>query len=95
MVKRKLFNSDDFADRVRAVVRSIPRGQVMSYGEIAKEIGAPRYSRQVARVMAHNYLPDVPCHRVIKSDGTLGGYNRGGTEVKRAMLSDEGYMCKG
>lgn len=95
MVRHKLFNPDDFATRVRAVVRSIPRGQVMSYGEIAKEIGAPRYSRQVARVMARNYLPDVPCHRVIKSDGTLGGYNRGGVAVKRAMLSDEGYQCKG
>lgn len=95
MVKHSLFDPEDFAIRVRAVVRSIPAGQVMSYGQIASVIGAPRYSRQVAKVMARNYLPDVPCHRVIKSDGTLGGYNRGGAVVKRAMLMEEGYQCKG
>jgi O-6-methylguanine DNA methyltransferase len=92
MVKHKLFNAEDFAERVRAVVRSIPRGQVMSYGEIATKLGAPRYSRQVAKVMANNYLPDVPCHRVIRSDGKLGGYNRGGIEQKRALLLAEGYI---
>jgi methylated-DNA-[protein]-cysteine S-methyltransferase len=91
MVKHKLFNPEDFANRVRTVVRAIPKGQVMSYGDIAKQIGAPRYSRQVAKVMANNYLPDVPCHRVIRSDGKLGGYNRGGVEVKRALLITEGY----
>lgn len=91
MVKHKLFNSEDFAERVRALVRSIPQGQVMSYGAIATALGAPRYSRQVAKVMANNYLPDVPCHRVIRSDGKLGGYNRGGVEQKRALLLAEGY----
>ncbi len=91
MVRRKLFNYEEFAERVRAVVRAIPKGQVMSYGEVATAVGAPRHSRMVARVMTNNYLPDVPCHRIIKSDGSLGGYNRGGVEQKRALLRAEGY----
>lgn len=94
MVTHKLFDAAVFAERVRDAVRAIPAGQVMTYGEIARAIGAPRYARQVARVMSHNYLPDVPCHRVIKSDGTLGGYNRGGTHAKRALLIKEGYNFK-
>ena len=87
------FNPVTFADTVRAVVRHIPAGQVMSYGEVARAVGAPHHARAVARVMARNYLPDVPCHRVIKSDGSLGGYNRGGKMKKRALLSSEGYPC--
>ncbi|MBY0309834.1 MGMT family protein [Patescibacteria group bacterium] len=92
MLKPKLFNAEDFTERVRAIVRAIPKGQVMSYGQIATALGAPRYSRQVAKVMANNYLPDVPCHRVIRSDGQLGGYNRGGIEQKRTLLLNEGYV---
>lgn len=80
-----------FEERVRAAVRAIPRGSVMSYGEVAKVIGAPRHARQVAKVMAGNYDPTVPCHRVIRGDGAVGGYNRGGTHVKRALLVKEGY----
>ena len=84
-------NSLPFADRVRAVVRTIPAGQVMTYREVAHAAGNPGAARAVANVMANNYLPDVPCHRVIRSDGTLGGYNRGGVEQKRALLIKEGY----
>jgi len=93
MVTRKLFDAAVFAERVRAVVRSIPAGQVMTYGQVAKAIGAPRHARSVAHVMSHNYLPDVPCHRVIRGDGTLGGYNRGGEAAKRSLLRQEGYPC--
>ncbi len=89
----KQFDPAAFADAVRVVVRSIPRGKTMSYGDVAKAVGAPRHARAVAKVMAGNYLPDVPCHRVIKSDGTLGGYNRGGEMKKRALLRNEGYPC--
>lgn len=93
MVTPKTFNAVAFADAVRTTVRGIPKGSVMSYGEVAKAIGAPRHARAVARIMASNYLPDVPCHRVIKSDGSLGGYNRGGEMKKRALLRSEGYPC--
>lgn len=75
-----------FADRVRSVVQHIPRGKTCTYKEVAEAAGNPKAARAVARIMAQNYNPDIPCHRVIRSDGTLGGYNRGGEEVKRKML---------
>lgn len=82
-----------FADNVRIVVRSIPKGEVRTYKEVAIAAGNPRAARAVANTMAGNFDPTIPCHRVIKSDGTLGGYNRGGTEVKRGILRSEGYNC--
>ena len=83
-----------FSEVVRQVVRDIPKGEVMSYSEVAEAAGHPRAARAVANIMANNYDPTVPCHRVIKADGTLGGYNRGGESQKRSMLEAEGYKCK-
>jgi O-6-methylguanine DNA methyltransferase len=80
-----------FSDRVRDAVRQIPKGETRSYGEVAKAIGYPGAARAVGTVMKNNYDPTVPCHRVIHSDGKLGGYNRGGENVKRALLKKEGY----
>ena len=79
-----------FADRVRAVVRKIPKGQTRTYGEVAAAAGSPRACRAVGTVMKHNYDPTVPCHRVIRSDGTVGAYNRGGPVAKRRLLRAEG-----
>lgn len=79
-----------FSDRVREIVRAIPKGEVMSYGEVARRAGNPNAYRAVANVMAHNYDPSVPCHRVIGKNGTLCGYNRGGIEKKRELLKREG-----
>lgn len=79
-----------FSDRVRLVVKNIPKGSVMTYQEVATKAGNPKAYRAVANVMAANYDQDIPCHRVVRSDGGLGGYNRGGTEKKRAILADEG-----
>ena len=81
-----------FSDSVRNVVRKIPKGQVMTYKEVARSTGNPKAARAVANVMAANYDPDIPCHRVIRTDGKLGGYNRGGTEQKRAILLAEGVI---
>ena len=81
----------DFQDKVRDVVRQIPKGQVLSYREVAAAAGKPAAARAVANTMARNYDPTVPCHRVIRSDGQLGGYNRGGVSKKRALLESEGY----
>lgn len=78
-----------FSDKVRDVVRTIPKGKVLTYKEVAAKAGNPRAARAVARVMAANYDPDIPCHRVIRSDGRLGGYNRGGEARKRAILEAE------
>lgn len=62
----------------------------MTYREVAVAAGSPKAARAVAQVMAANYDPTVPCHRVVRSDGTVGGYNRGGEVAKRAILNREG-----
>lgn len=80
-----------FQDKVRAVVKKIPKGQVLSYKQVAYAAGKPGAARAVANTMANNFDPEVPCHRVIRSDGGLGGYNRGGIEEKRRILQSEGY----
>lgn len=81
-----------FADRVRSVVRKIPKGETRTYKEVATAAGSPGAARAVGSVMRNNYVPDVPCHRVIKSDGSLGGYNRGGVKTKRDLLQTEGAL---
>lgn len=87
----KLKSNESFRERVENVVRAIPKGQTKSYKEIAVLADCPNGARAVARVMANNYDLTVPCHRVIRSDGTLGGYNRGGTEAKQQLLLAEGW----
>jgi len=79
-----------FTQRVRHIVAKIPKGQVLTYKEVAEKAGNPQAFRAVANIMAANYDPEIPCHRVIRSDGTLGGYNRGGIDAKRAILHSEG-----
>ncbi len=82
----------EFTQRVREIVRKIPKGTVMSYTEVAAKAGNIKASRAVANILAANYDLDVPCHRVIRSDGGLGGYNRGGIEKKREILTAEGVQ---
>lgn len=78
-----------FAEAVYEVVRRIPAGKVMTYGSVARAIGNPRSARAVGGALKKNVDFAVPCHRVIASDGSLGGYNRG-PEAKRQKLRDEG-----
>jgi len=78
-----------FREKVIDIVCSIPAGKTMSYSEVAAKAGYPRAARAVANIMATNYDPDIPCHRVIRSNGQLGGYNRGGEEAKRVILETE------
>lgn len=80
---------ESFADRVFAVVRKIPKGKVMTYKEVAKLAGSPRAFRAVGNILSKNFDPKIPCHRVIRSDGNPGGYNRGARK-KRERLSREG-----
>ena len=77
-----------FKQRVLAVVQSIPLGQTMSYKEVAQLAGSPRAFRAVGTIMRGNKDLGVPCHRVICSDGSLGGYN-GGVDKKRKLLEME------
>ena len=81
-----------FTELVRDVVRNIPKGSVMTYKEVAKKAGNEKAARAVANIMAANYDLDVPCHRVIRTDGGLGGYNRGGIEKKSKLLRKEGVQ---
>ena len=79
-----------FTEKVRDVVREIPRGTVLTYTQVAKKAGNAKAVRAVGSIMAKNFDPDIPCHRVIRSDGTIGNYNRGGSEKKREILQKEG-----
>lgn len=81
-----------FADKVRDVVRKIPKGKSMTYKEVATRAGNPRAARAVGAVMRTNYDESIPCHRVVRSDGSLGNYNRGGTIRKEAILKAEGAL---
>lgn len=81
-----------FTDKVKYVVFHIPKGKVMTYAEVAEAAGNPRAARAVANIMAKNFDPDIPCHRVIRSDGRAGGYNRGGESVKKDLLAAEGVV---
>jgi O-6-methylguanine DNA methyltransferase len=85
-------NSTNFSECVRNIVKTIPAGHTMCYSQVAALAGNPHAARAVARIMSNNYNPDIPCHRVIRADGTLGGYNRGGTDTKRAILETEQLM---
>ena len=81
-----------FQQKVWAALRTIPRGEVRTYMDIAVQIGHPSSARAVANACGKNpYAPEVPCHRVIRSDGSIGGYSaEGGSEKKRAMLREDG-----
>lgn len=82
----------EFKAQVKAVVANIPKGKVMTYKEVACAAGNPKAARAVANIMAANYDPAVPCHRVIRTDGSLGGYNRGGVSAKAKILKSEGVV---
>ncbi len=82
----------EFNAEVKQIVANIPKGSVMTYKEVATAAGNPKASRAVANIMAANYDPDVPCHRVIRTDGGLGGYNRGGISAKKRILQQEGVV---
>lgn len=80
----------DFRERVLQVVKGIPKGKVMTYGEVARKAGNSRAARAVGLHMKQNFDPSIPCHRVVRSDGSVGEYNRGGPNKKRELLEQEG-----
>ncbi len=81
-----------FTERVYDVVRKIPKGKTMTYGQVATAIGSPGASRAVGNALNKNRdTKDVPCHRVIRSDGSVGGY-AWGTDKKTAILKREGAI---
>ena len=83
--------ASSFQRKVYQVVKRIPRGKVMTYKEVAQKAGFPKAYRAVGNVLRKNYNPQIPCHRVIRSDGRIGNYNRGGEKEKMKLLKKEGY----
>ncbi|MDO8517705.1 MAG: MGMT family protein [bacterium] len=90
-VKPKLY-SRLFSKRVYTIVARIPRGKVMTYKQVAARAGSPGAARAVGSLMKRNYSPKIPCHRVVRSDGKIGQYNRGGKERKLELLREEGFL---
>jgi methylated-DNA-[protein]-cysteine S-methyltransferase len=87
----------DFHRRVYEVARTLPPGQTMTYGEIAKKLGAPQESREVGQALGRNPVAIiVPCHRVLGADGKMGGFSaNGGVATKRRILEIEGASAVG
>ncbi len=83
----------EFQKRVFNIVKKIPCGEAMTYKEVAGWLGDLGAARAVGNALNRNFNPNVPCHRVIKSDGSVGGF-RGGTEKKIAILRREGVKIK-
>ena len=86
-------HSSDFQIKVWQEIEKIPYGETRTYKDIAIAIGKPNAHRAVANACGKNpYPPKVPCHRVIRSDGALGGYSgSGGLKTKKKLLKKEGF----
>ncbi len=80
----------NFQKKVLLVTLDIPKGKVLTYAQVAGKAGSPASARAAGRALSANpYAPDVPCHRVIASDGAIGGYSKG-VRKKRKLLKAEG-----
>ncbi len=93
-MKANSFNGTQtpFAQKVYAIVAKIPKGMMMTYAGVAKKAGKPGAARAIGTIMSKNRDKRVPCHRVIRSDGGMGGYAFGGVAKKRAILKREGAL---
>ena len=92
MIGQRLYREcTPFQRKVYEAVLRIPRGEVSTYAQVARAIGRPQAARAVGQALKRNrWAPQIPCHRVIASDGTLGGYSaRGGILAKRRLLRRE------
>ena len=90
---RPVFANLPFVEKVYYIVSQIPRGQVMNYRQVAQKIGQPRAYRAVGNALNKNRSRQVPCHRVIRSDGQIGGFQRG-TQLKEKLLRKERTLGK-
>ena len=71
------------------VVKKIPKGKTLTYAEVARKAGSPRAFRAVGTMLKKNYNKNIPCHRVVKTLGGVGEYNRGGSSAKAKKLERE------
>ena len=83
-----------FQLKVWNYLKTIPKGNVKTYKQVAISINCPKSARAVANACAKNpYAPKIPCHRVIRTDGNLGGYSgKGGIKTKKILLKSEGFQ---
>jgi methylated-DNA-[protein]-cysteine S-methyltransferase len=90
----KMLKGTKFQVKVWDYLKTIPKGKVKTYKEVAIAINCPKSARAVANACAKNpYAPKIPCHRVIKSDGSIGGYSgQGGKKTKKNLLKKEGFQ---
>ncbi len=90
-MKKMNLEGTEFQIKVWNELKKIPIGETKTYKEIAKLIGSPKAARAVANACGKNPYPiAIPCHRVVRSDGGLGGYSgKGGVETKRQLLENE------
>ena len=88
----KNWDCTPFQRKVYEALLKIPKGQVRTYAQVARMIGRPNAARAVGQALKRNrWAPRIPCHRVVASDGTLGGYSAsGGLAAKRRLLHREG-----
>ena len=91
---KMIIKGTKFQLKVWNYLKTIPKGQVRSYLEVAKAINKPKAARAVANAVGKNpNAPKIPCHRVIRSDGSLGGYSGpGGIKTKKKLLKKEGIF---
>tara|TARA_A100001015_G_C14784978_1_gene630699 strand:+ start:517 stop:807 length:291 start_codon:yes stop_codon:yes gene_type:complete len=96
MVYNMKLKGTKFQLKVWKYLKTIPKGKVKTYLDVAKAIGKPRAFRAVANAVGKNpYPPKIPCHRVIRSDGSLGGYSgKGGIKEKKRLLNAEKVTLK-
>ena len=89
----KMLKGTKFQVKVWNYLKTIPIGEVKTYKQVAIGINRPKSARAVANACARNpYAPKIPCHRVIRTDGTLGGYSgKGGIKTKKKLLKREGF----
>ena len=88
------FRGTKFQKKVWNYLKTIRKGTVKSYKEVAIAINRPKSARAVANAVGKNpFSPKIPCHRVIRSDGSLGGYSgKGGVKTKKLLLKREGII---
>ena len=88
------FKGTKFQKKVWNYLKTIRKGTVKSYKQVAIAINRPKSTRAVANAIGKNpFAPKIPCHRVIRSDGSLGGYSgKGGVKTKKLLLKREGVI---
>lgn len=79
-------------EKVYAVVKKIPKGKTLTYKQVAEKAGNSKAFRAVGNILNKNFDPSIPCHRVIRSDGKTGGYNRGAINKQKLLKKEKAIL---